>query len=124
MLHNCLANANLNYHQQLLAIDVDSANQAKKTGCRHCNATLHQANYPRIAFGLSTAIAHFYHTRFSFCCSLCRRRTTPPSVRFLGRRRYAASIFILLCASRGFKPVKRCGQRLARKFGIHLSLTT
>ena len=106
MLHNCLANANFNYHQQLLAIDVDSANQTKKTGCRHCSATLHQANYPRIAFGLSAVIAHLYHTRFSFCCSRCRRRTTPPSVRFLGRRRYAATIFILLCASRHFTPVE------------------
>lgn len=124
MSHNCLANTNFNYHQDLLAIDVDSANQAKKIGCGHCSGTLHQANYPRIVFGLNAQIAPLYDTRFSFCCSLCRRRTTPPSVRFLGRRRYAATIFILLCASRSFTPVKRHCERLARLFGLHLSLTT
>lgn len=124
MSHNCLANANLSYHQDLLAIDVDSAVQTKNIGCRHCSCTLHQSNYPRITFGLNAEIAPLYDTRFSFSCSVCRRRTMPPSVRFLGRRRYAATIFILLCASRSFTPTKRCCERLAHKLGIYLSLIT
>jgi hypothetical protein len=35
--------------------------------------------------------------RFSFCCSQdgCRRRLTPPSLRFLGRRVYLAAVMVL-----------------------------
>jgi hypothetical protein len=34
--------------------------------------------------------------RQSFCCDKCRRRTTPESVRFLGRRVYPGFIMVLL----------------------------
>jgi hypothetical protein len=34
--------------------------------------------------------------RLSLCCSQCRRRTTPPSVRFLGRRVYLAAVVVLV----------------------------
>ena len=37
-------------------------------------------------------------TRQSFCCERCRRRTTPPSVRFLGRRVYPGFVLVLLGA--------------------------
>jgi hypothetical protein len=38
--------------------------------------------------------------RYSFCCAECRRRTTPFSVRFLGRRVYAAAIMVAVSATR------------------------
>ena len=36
--------------------------------------------------------------RFSFCCADCRRRTTPVSVRFLGRRVYLGIVVTLISA--------------------------
>ena len=33
--------------------------------------------------------------RLSYCCESCRRRTTPASVRFLGRRVYSAAVMVL-----------------------------
>ena len=39
-----------------------------------------------------------YRYRFSFCCDRdgCRKRVTPPSVRFLGRRVYLGAVVILI----------------------------
>lgn len=41
-----------------------------------------------------------YTIRLSFCCALdgCRRRNTPPSVRFLGRKVYLGVMVVLLTA--------------------------
>lgn len=124
MSHNCLVNSNLNFHTHLLTIDIESAKKVKEQGCRHCNGRLHQANYPRIGFGTTAQIVPIYASRFSFCCADCRRRTTPISVRFFGRRRYVATLFILLCASRTLTPDDACCARLARRFGCHLSVST
>ncbi|MGH6692808.1 MAG: hypothetical protein ACREF4_19235, partial [Gammaproteobacteria bacterium] len=38
--------------------------------------------------------------RTSFCCARCRKRRTPPSVRFLGRRVYLAAVVVLACVLR------------------------
>ena len=124
MSHNCLVNSNLNFHTHLLNIDIDLAQKVKEQGCPHCGGKLHQANYPRTAFGVTAQIAPIYACRFSYCCANCRRRTTPPCVRFFGRRRYVATIFILLCASRSLTPDEACCTRLARRFGCHLSVST
>lgn len=124
MSHNCLANSNLNFHVHLYDLDVEAAKAVKPEGCPHCNGKLHQSHYPRIGFGIATQLAPLYEQRFSFCCSDCRTRVTPPSVRFFGRRRFVASIFILLCASHHFKPNEPNCLRLARRLGFHLSLST
>ncbi|MHB8167662.1 MAG: hypothetical protein ACYDDT_12970, partial [Sulfuricella sp.] len=39
-------------------------------------------------------------SRFSFCCSQCRKRTTAMSVRFLGRRVYLSLMVVLLSTRR------------------------
>jgi hypothetical protein len=41
-----------------------------------------------------------YDQRFSFCCATdgCRKRMTPPSLRFLGRKVYLATIVTLISA--------------------------
>lgn len=36
----------------------------------------------------------------SLCCARCRKRRTPPSVRFLGRRVYLAAVVVLACVLR------------------------
>ena len=40
-----------------------------------------------------------YDRRLSFCCALdvCRKRTTPPSLRFLGRKVYLGAVVVLIC---------------------------
>ena len=69
-------------------------------GCAHCGGKLHVANYPRKPRGIRRVLDASYQWRLSFCCANdgCRRRTTPPSVRFLGRKVYLGIIVILVTA--------------------------
>ena len=91
-------------HNFLLGIDRDLAAQARGKGCQHigCNGTLHSAQYPRKIHGMSCVEGNDQDEskRFSFCCDTCRRRTTPASVRFLGRRVYPAVLVLVLSAMR------------------------
>ena len=82
----------------LLLIDQDQAAQAKAAGCT-CKGRLHRANYPRKPRGCLPQFRASFDHRLSFCCSICRKRTTVPSVRFLGRRVYLA-LLVVLCSSR------------------------
>jgi len=86
-------------HGILLQIDHDLAEQARCRGCG-CGGKLHSASYPRKPRGVPDALAAQHDRRRSFCCARdgCRRRTTPPSVRFLGRRVYLGVVVVLLSA--------------------------
>ena len=99
----------------LFQIDADLAEQARAGGCP-CGGRVHQADYPRKPRG-PVDLGPEHHKRHSFCCAVCRRRVTPPSVRFFGRRVYAFPVVVLLTAlSTGLS-----GQRLAtlrREFGV------
>ena len=87
------------YFQFLVAIDSDLASRARMQGCSFCGGTLHSACYPRKPRGGSVELATTAATtRQSFCCDRCRRRTTPASVRFLGRRVYPGFVIVLLSA--------------------------
>lgn len=83
----------------LSAIDEDLAIKSRLQGCGFCGGVLHSARYPRKPRGGPMA-AHVEGatTRQSFCCERCRRRTTPASVRFLGRRVYPGFVMVLLAA--------------------------
>ena len=83
--------------QFLAAIDTDLASRARMQGCRFCGGALHSACYPRKPRG-GAVMATEATTRHSFCCDKCRRRTTPESVRFLGRRVYPWFVMVLLSA--------------------------
>lgn len=80
----------------LTKIDTDLAAQARARGCA-CGGVLHRSNYPRKIRGIDVEAV-----RESFCCAEegCRRRMTPESVRFLGRRIYAGFIVVVLTALR------------------------
>ena len=82
----------------LLQIDRDLAAESKIQGCRCCQGPLHQALYPRKPRGAQCTLGAEYRQRFSFCCAHCRRRTTPVSVRFLGRRVYLGIVVTLVSA--------------------------
>ena len=79
----------------LTKIDADLARQAKSEGCSHCGGALHRADYPRKVRGVNAE-----SRRHSFCCAReeCRRRETPGSVRFLGRKVYAGFLVVVLTA--------------------------
>jgi hypothetical protein len=90
--------ANAMFHEQLFAFDRDLAEQARTAGCPECGGVLHSANYPRKPRGRPMALGDEHDQRFSFCCAIdgCRQRMTPPSLRFLGRKVYLATIVTLI----------------------------
>lgn len=90
------------FYQLLFRIDQDLADQVQQAGCRFCGGTLHSACYPRKPRGMRAVLDATYEWRLSFCCDEdgCRRRHTPPSVRFLGRKVYLGVMVVLLTALR------------------------
>jgi hypothetical protein len=83
----------------LYRFDQDLADQAQAQGCP-CGGRLDRADYPRKPRGGPTDLSPDQELRRSFCCHRdgCRSRTTPPSLRFLGRRVYLGVAMILLTA--------------------------
>ncbi len=57
-----------------------------------------------------------YSSRLSFCCALCRKRSTSLSVRFLGRRVYLALAVVLVSGSRTAST--STGVRLGAELGV------
>jgi hypothetical protein len=81
----------------LYAIDAEQAERVRARGCE-CGGRLHRADYPRKVRGLGPEHEALLSRRLSFCCARegCRRRHTPPSVRFWGRMVYAAAVVVLV----------------------------
>ena len=86
------------FHNLLLACDRDLANQVRRRRCLLCRSPLHSANYPRKPRGRHCRLPPEHDWRFSLCCARhgCRKRKTPPSLRFLGRKVYLAVTFIVI----------------------------
>jgi len=86
----------------LCVVDSDLAAEVQSAGCQQCGATLHSARYPRRIQGIAMRPEATHDYRESFCCARdgCRRRATPPSVRFLGRKRYLSAVVLLVSAAR------------------------
>jgi hypothetical protein len=85
----------------LLSVDQDLAETARRQACP-CGGRLDCANYPRKPRGSLDELPAEYGRRLSFCCARdgCRKRVTPPSVRFLGSKVYLAAIVVLVSAMR------------------------
>ena len=85
----------------LFQVDEQLAEAACKAGCP-CGGRLHRANYPRKPRGGCANLPESYGHRLSFCCDRdgCRKRTTPPSVRFLGRKVFLGAVVVLVAAMR------------------------
>jgi hypothetical protein len=83
-------------------VDADLTEQARSKGCLFCGGKLHRSDYDRKPRG-----GPQWDVRFSLCCAKegCRKRNTPPSVRFMGRRVYAGLVVVLVSAMvHGLKP--------------------
>ena len=97
MCHSFLSDRN--FFQHLLHLDELLASEARAGGCPYCGGRLDGARYPRKPRGVGRQIlGPDYEYRLSLCCSRegCRRRTTPGSVRFLGRRIYLGVVVVLI----------------------------
>ena len=92
--------ADARFHEQLLVFDRDLAALTKLAGCGWCSGTLHSARFFRKPRGGPAGLGEDYAERFSFCCAVdgCRKRMTPPSLRFLGRKVYLATVVTLISA--------------------------
>lgn len=88
-----------NFWSFLFAIDQDIAEHTRQKACE-CGGRLHSANYPRRPRGVPNGLPEEYGYRLSFCCERdgCRKRVTPPSVRFLGRKVYLGVLVVLVAA--------------------------
>lgn len=93
--------SDLRIYSLLEHADRDLAARARAKRCALCGGRLDGASYrrkPRAPLpGWDRA---GWDRRASFCCAHCRKRTTPPSVRFLGRRVYAGAVVVLASAMR------------------------
>src|SRR5208282_512834 len=108
----------------LLTVDEDLAEETRKQGCP-CGGRLHSANYQRKPRGTPSQLPEPQRLRLSFCCDRdgCRKRATPRSVRFLGRKVYLAAIVILVSAMRQ-GPTPRRVRELSARFGADESTIT
>jgi hypothetical protein len=86
------------FFTRLEKMDEAIADAVAAGRCRHCDGPLHRGNYqrkPRGAFVAATGEA--FTIRHSLCCGRrgCRKRATPPSLRFLGRRVYLEVVVVV-----------------------------
>jgi hypothetical protein len=101
----------------LLDIDCDFAMSVREKGCS-CGGHLHAANYFRKPRGGPDDLSKECCLRLSLCCGKegCRKRRTPPSVRFLGPKVYLLPVIFLAAAMRQ-GPSPRAMRELSDLFG-------
>lgn len=100
-------------------IDDDLAAKVRAGGCLLCGGRLDAADYPRKPRG-ADGLDVSYDRRRSFCCAAdgCRRRATPASVRFLGRKVYLGAV-VLLASALQHGPTKKRVTELAALLGTN-----
>jgi hypothetical protein len=110
--------ADATFHELLLAYDRDLADLAREAGCS-CGGVLHSAKYPRKPRPQLRWLRGEHSLRFSFCCAVdgCRSRSTPPSLRFLGRKVYLAVAVVLISIMRHGVSEQRMA-RLTEAIGV------
>ena len=81
----------------LTQVDAAEAQACRAAGCPRYAGVLHSATYPRKPHGLAAELRDDVR-RFSLCCSVCRRRVKPASVRFFGRRFHVGALFVVVSA--------------------------
>jgi len=99
MCHELLKDASV--YALLLKIDETLCEAARRGGCPRCGGALHRGDYTRKPRGVDDdLLPEGYDRRLSLCCSAdgCRKRVTPPSVRYLGRKVYLAAAVTIVSA--------------------------
>lgn len=96
-------------YEVLEKCDTDLAEKCRQAGCLKCGGRLDRSDYRRKPRGGPEAAKQVETWRDSFCCDVegCRKRHTPPSVRFLGRKVYWGVVVVLMSAMQhGLKPAR------------------
>jgi hypothetical protein len=109
---------NVSFHKLLVMFDHDLARAAREQGCL-CGGRLHSAHYARKPRGVPADVREYYSERLSLCCArdTCRTRTTPPSLRFIGRRVYVAVTMLLISVMVDGGTSEQLSQ-LSREYGV------
>jgi hypothetical protein len=99
---------------------MDIASHHQQGGCHYCGGPLHQANYMRKPRGGPDGIPEDCLHRLSLCCGRegCRRRSLPPSVRFMGRRVYWGCVILVAMTLRQGRPDGVSANKLKKLFGV------
>lgn len=118
MWHGILSDSR--FFATLTKLDEDLAAKVRAAGCG-CGGRLDSARYPRKPRGGPSDLGSEYGWRLSFCCARdgCRRRVTPPSVRYLGRRVYLGVVVVLVTAMEQGLSVRRVAE-LNEHLGVGL----
>jgi hypothetical protein len=102
------------FFTRLLQFDEAVTRQVAQQGCPSCDGPLHRSDYDRKPRGALIAPAgEAFVRRFSLCCGResCRKRATPPSLRFLGRRVYLGAVVlvasVVALALQGAREIRR-----------------
>jgi len=90
------------FFRLLIRIDTEFAAQTRQGRCTECAGPLHVADFPRKPRGCPPSVREEYSRRLSFTCGWCDTRSTPGSVRFLGRRVYVAIALTLVSPPAGY----------------------
>ena len=86
------------FFEGLVSLDAAIGEKVAAAGCPFCGAPLHRGDFSRKPrWGVFAELTGAFARRFSLCCSRegCRKRATPPSVRFLGRRVYLGAVVLV-----------------------------
>ena len=106
--HQCYL-AKKSVYELLEQCDAELAEKCQQAGCLKCGGRLDRSDYRRKPRGGPEEAKKVETWRDSFCCDVegCRKRHTPPSVRFLGRKVYWGVVVVLMAAlQHGVKPAR------------------
>ena len=103
----------------LLEADQEIATETREKGCPRCGGVLHSAKFRRKPRGEPPGLEGEYERRCSFCCAEedCRKRQTPPSLRFLGRKVYVSAVVAVVSAMRHGATSERM-RKVREHFGV------
>jgi hypothetical protein len=107
------------FYELLLGFDRQIAETAHADRCGKCGAALHWGSWERKPRGGPVGLGPRHRLRFSLCCAAdgCRKRETPGSLRFLGRKVYFGAMVVLISAMQsGLNPERM--KRLKALVGV------
>jgi hypothetical protein len=107
------------FYAMKLEVDRTLLGEARAKRCVQCGEVLHSSDFERKPRGGPAEVGDEADVRFSLCCANreCRKRHTPPSLRFLGRKVYLGAVVVLVSAMRhGATPARM--RKLREHFGV------
>jgi hypothetical protein len=107
------------FYELLLGFDRKIAESAHADRCAKCGAALHWGSWERKPRGGPIDLGPRHRLRFSLCCAAdgCRKRETPGSLRFLGRKVYFGAMVVLISAMQSGLNLQRM-RRLKELVGV------